>query len=196
MVASVVLIPMTALLLGASFSKHTFSSSSSQISIEGSSNLHDWESQVTFFEGDLDFSSSAEGQVSVATGQLRIDVSSIKSNRGSSIMDKKTFKALAGDDFPGILFDLKSWTTLSQQGVEFTALAKGDLTITDKTSPIQFEVLGTLDDNGSLTISGEYQLLMSDYGIDAPTALMGTLKTGDEVTVSFRINSEDRTASN
>ena len=93
MVASVVLIPMTALLLGASFSKHTFSSSSSQISIKGSSNLHDWESQVTLFEGELDFSSSAEGQVSVTTGQLRIDVSSIKSNRGSSIMDKKTFKA-------------------------------------------------------------------------------------------------------
>ena len=38
-----------------------------------------------------------------------------------------------------------------------------------------------------IVFRGELTLKMSDYEISPPTALMGTIKTGDEVTIRFSI---------
>jgi polyisoprenoid-binding protein YceI len=39
----------------------------------------------------------------------------------------------------------------------------------------------------SMTVSGDYTLKMTDYGIQPPKAMWGTIKTGDEVTIKFEI---------
>jgi polyisoprenoid-binding protein YceI len=39
--------------------------------------------------------------------------------------------------------------------------------------------------DGTLTVRGQLQLLMTDYGIKPPTAMLGMLKTDPKVTVAF-----------
>ena len=44
----------------------------------------------------------------------------------------------------------------------------------------------TTERNGTtLTVKGEVQLLMTDYGIAPPKAMLGMLKTDPKVTVTF-----------
>jgi hypothetical protein len=39
-----------------------------------------------------------------------------------------------------------------------------------------------------MQISGSKKLKMTEFDMVPPTALMGTIKTGDEVTVTFNLN--------
>jgi hypothetical protein len=39
--------------------------------------------------------------------------------------------------------------------------------------------------NDSVQLEGFLSLDMTDYGVDPPTAILGTLHTGDKVTVRF-----------
>jgi hypothetical protein len=41
---------------------------------------------------------------------------------------------------------------------------------------------------GQLAFEGSQTIKMTDYGITPPTALFGTLKTGDEITITFKTN--------
>jgi len=37
-------------------------------------------------------------------------------------------------------------------------------------------------------VTGSYKFKMSSFGIDPPRAMLGTIRTGDEVTIKFKIN--------
>jgi len=39
-----------------------------------------------------------------------------------------------------------------------------------------------------LIFEGSQPISMSDYGISAPTALFGTLKTGNDITINFKVS--------
>ena len=41
--------------------------------------------------------------------------------------------------------------------------------------------------DGSITFNGSKKLKMTDYGIKPPTALLGTMTTGDEVEIVFQV---------
>ena len=49
---------------------------------------------------------------------------------------------------------------------------------------IAFDLV-TATKNGSLVVTGSVDLLMTDFGIPAPKAMMGMLKTDPKVTISF-----------
>lgn len=48
-------------------------------------------------------------------------------------------------------------------------------------------VKGKRLNDDSWQFEGTQKLLMTDYGIDPPTALMGTMRTGNEITVAFTV---------
>jgi hypothetical protein len=41
--------------------------------------------------------------------------------------------------------------------------------------------------DGSIAVRGSVPLFMSDFGIEPPTAMLGMLKTADQVTVKFEL---------
>jgi hypothetical protein len=55
------------------------------------------------------------------------------------------------------------------------------------TKRIQLTFAGTHTGN-KITIKGSKELNMNDFKIKPPTAMMGTLKTGEQITVSFQLN--------
>lgn len=156
------------------------------ITIKGTSNLHDWVSTVEKVEGIASISYSENGDIRIDDCKITFPVKSIKSSKGS-IMDKKTWKALKEKKYPTINYQLTSFENVIKTGKRFTAYAKGDLEIGTTTKSIYMKIYGTELKSGDLEISGSKKLKMTDFNIGPPTALMGALTTGDEVTAEFRI---------
>jgi polyisoprenoid-binding protein YceI len=64
------------------------------------------------------------------------------------------------------------------------ALAFGTLRVAGVEKEISLPLATTLR-NGKLLVQGSVDLLMTDFGIAPPTAMMGVLKTDPKVTIRF-----------
>ena len=112
---------------------------------------------------------------------IRVAVDEIECGKG--VMNKKLRDALKSDKNPEVTFVLDS-ASLEGSG---KLAATGNLTIAGKTRPVEFEVTEKTTDAG-LNYEGSVDLLMTDFDVKPPTAMLGTMKTKDEVTVSFSVN--------
>lgn len=157
-----------------------FAVASVEMTIEGTSTLHDWVSAVNQFTADAEIEVSNNKLVAIPSLQVRIPVKGIKSTKGR-IMDNKTYDALKADDHPAILFKLNKMTLKDTNEL----LAIGELKVAGQTKSVEFPVKYAIHSSGQIEFTGAYALKMTDYKMDPPTALMGSIKTGDEVTVRF-----------
>lgn len=147
--------------------------SESKMTISGTSTLHDWESVVENFSATV---SMKEGDVMSATFEGK--VKSIKSGTGS--MDDNTYEAMSADKYPTISFKSKEITTEGNNMV-----VQGTLTIAGKSQTIKMILTKEQWSEKSLKVSGSHTMKMSEYGINPPRAMFGTIRTGDEVTIKF-----------
>jgi len=156
----------------------------SSIKIQGTSSLHDWEEDVQEFDVNLKLVMTDNKVSDIRDVSVVMKSASIES--GNSIMNSKTHSALKADQHPEIEFKLITVDNLIKQGHNFTGVVTGDLTIAGKTKRIKLDFQGS---NGGkiITIKGSKEFKMSEFNIDPPTALMGTLKTADEITISFNL---------
>ena len=153
-----------------------FQPESSNMTISGTSTLHDWESVVE----DIKVSATLDNN-NITDVNVTIKSESIKS--GKNGMDKNTYNALMTNKYPNINFTA---STLSIDGA--TLKGKGAITIagTTKTIPVALTFESWTED--SYLIRGSVPIKMTDYGIEPPKAMMGTIKTGDDLTIDFEIS--------
>lgn len=150
--------------------------------ITGTSSVHDWKCDAVGVDGWI----AAEGNETLSgfsEAEITVQADGLSCKNGT--MDKKTHKALRADDYPVIRYNLKTAEVTANGKTDFTALTTGALTIAGETRTVRATVKGSRMPNGQLRFSTELPVIMSDYQIDPPTALLGTLKTGDEVIVHF-----------
>lgn len=177
------LLPMALLVWFPSFAQQSYQlTGNQQFTVAGTSTIHDWE--MVAKEG-----SSGSAQLSIENGKLskltslKIDlpVKSLKSGKGS--MDNNAYEALIVEKYPSIKFEMTECIAINGNVVK----AKGKLTIAGKSQIIPVEASYSVSGN-SLKFKGSLPILFSDYSIDAPTAVFGTIKTGDELTLAFEAN--------
>jgi len=155
----------------------------SKVLIKGTSTLHDWESKVEKTEAKIVFDNYEN--VTIEKLFVTVDVFSIKS--GKKTMDKLTYKALKGKEFPKITFLFKEGDIVNQNSEFINIKLKGDLTIAGVTKEVS--VLTKVNKKGEkISLTGSYKLKMTSFGVKPPTALLGTIKTGDEITIDFGLN--------
>lgn len=163
-----------------------FSNRSHQMTIAGTSNLHDWTTNVE----DISLVAEMElvnGYVStVGTVTMSAKVNSIKSDKGS-VMDNKTKEALKGEKHPNIIYKLRQ-VEIAQLKDKISKLStEGTLSIAGVTKPVKMDVYARQLPSGEVEVWGANAISMKDYGMQAPTALMGSIKTGDKVTVKYSV---------
>ena len=163
--------------------------------VAGTSSLHDWEVVTEQIVGTLEIAADKAALDSLGlkaiqpvAAEVSIPVETLESGKGG--MDKKMFKALETKTHKAATFVLDSLqpaeATPEQAANSIAVLAKGKLTITGETRWIQFPATIAWDAAAkSVKVTGSVDMRMTDFKIDPPTALLGTLKTGDEITVSF-----------
>lgn len=170
---------------GWAFAQTSYSVRQANMSIAGTSSLHDWESQATTVtaRGRINYGSTLE---SIPELVVTVRVRDIKSTKGS-IMDNKTYDALKADSHPTITYRLTRVKSIQPTTKGFTVNAEGQLTIAGVTKTIEMAVEGYRQSDGAIVFQGSKPLKMSNFGISPPTAMMGTLKTGDDITIRFKV---------
>jgi len=148
--------------------------SQSKVTILGTSSLHDWESIVE----DFDFSARLEGDTLKSISGILM-TKSIES--GKSIMNDKTYDALKAEKFPKIIF---TSDFLIRDGDQFNG--SGKLQIAGKEKIIPMKVI--FDSARPMFFTGEVSLKMTDFGVDPPSAMFGTITTGDEIKIQYNIS--------
>jgi hypothetical protein len=163
-----------------SYAQHVYRpSADGVIKVEGTSSLHDWTSESSTLSGNAKIQIS-EGQIKhLENVKLVVPVNSIKS--GKSMMDKNTYTALKDKKFPEITFSVRSF----ENGKPGELKVKGDLSIAGVTRNIEMPVKYEIISEKKVNFSGNTKIKMTDFNIDPPTAMMGTVKTGDEITITF-----------
>jgi len=148
------------------------------VQVEGTSTLHDWTSKVESFAGEGKF--SLEGNTLTEITGLKISLTANSLKSGKAAMDKNTYKALKADAFSQIVYELQDAKVLPGGKMNTT----GKLTIAGVSKVIKMEATYQVN-AGKVTIKGQLPILMKEYKIDPPTAMLGAIKTGEEVTVVF-----------
>ena len=155
------------------------------VTIQGTSNLHDWDETVQTVTGNCSVSWNEDGSFNLDKLYLDMNVNSIKSTEGG-IMDRNTYKALKADTHPDIIFSLENPIKVVSSTNSISA--QGLLSIAGVTKPITMEVKVSIQDHNIVSFQGAKAINMTDYGIQPPTALFGTLKTGNAITINFKTN--------
>jgi polyisoprenoid-binding protein YceI len=153
------------------------------MTVQGSSTLHEWESQITKSEWKGSFQIENLALVDIKNLEVKIPVESIKSTKGK-MMDSKTYDAFNYEKFPFIVYTLTSVKINQNAG---TIDAKGSLTMAGATRPIDLQVKYKILPGGDLQLTVSKKFKMTEFKMEPPTAMMGTIKVGDEVTVNFDV---------
>jgi len=179
-VASLPLLIATVVLGQSPFSADTYTlSETTALFIDGTSSLHDWTCNVERTVGQFEASIQPDAGIRIDSGSLRVETADIEC--GKRTMNRKLRNALEVNGATSISFELTEFNPAGSDGMhELTGL----LTVAGQSKEITIQATITTE-NGVTRIEGEHALLQTDFGVDPPTALLGRLKTGDEVVVRF-----------
>lgn len=160
------------------------------LKIEGTSNLHDWDMKAENVSGDVQANVKNSLIKDFNAGDIHVQVEKLES--GKRIMNNKTYDALESDDHPKISFQLRSVENLYAAGSRFSGEAKGKLTIAGNSNMVTIPFSGKMNGNDEFSVNGNYSLKMSDYGVEPPSAMLGSMKTGDEVTIKYEMTFKEK----
>jgi polyisoprenoid-binding protein YceI len=152
----------------------------SKLQITGTSSLHDWEMDVSEFDCNVT-AQSTPGNIAISQIEFTCPVDKITSN--NRIMDNKTYSALKEKEHPVISFRSNDISVINADNGKVEIA--GMMTIAGVAREIKFSAEVNIQGNSSITADGIVTVNMKDFNIDPPTAMLGTLKTGEEVKVKY-----------
>jgi polyisoprenoid-binding protein YceI len=156
--------------------------------IKGTSSLHDWEMVSKSFDGNITIERIDAENFKIKDISISLKVTTLDSE--NRIMNNKTYDALKNDKHPNIKYKFNSVKNLkSIENNQFEAMLNGNLSIAGVTKSV--DILLTLDmTDKKITVKGEKPMKMSDFDVEPPKALLGTIKTGNDITIEFTLNYE------
>ena len=161
---------------------YILNNSSSVLEVNGTSSLHDWTLETEKQSGNVVLSNAETLEISNL--DFSVEAESLKS--GKTSMDKNTYKALKTDDHKTMDFSLSTVKQVKKiSDNSFKVFTTGKMTISGVTKTISLDMTVKLEGN-KLLLEGEKSFKMTDFGVDPPTALLGTIKTGNEITIVFK----------
>nr|WKN35880.1 YceI family protein [Tunicatimonas sp. TK19036] len=149
-----------------------------EFKVSGTSTLHDWDM--------VSDDATGEGQITIENQKITrinslvvtLPTKSLKSGKGS--MDDNAYEALVAKEYPEIQFELIEIETITDQSLR----AKGNLTIAGTKSLVPLQVDYEITGN-TVQFSGSFPITFTQFNIEPPKALLGTIKTGDKLQISF-----------
>ncbi|RYY39540.1 MAG: YceI family protein [Chitinophagaceae bacterium] len=157
-----------------------------EIVLKGTSNLHDWSMKAAGAGLEANFTVLPTKIASVNPPMIfNLPVKSLKSNESS--MDSRAYNALNANKFPNITFRLVSAVTGAATGNHAPVRANGQLTISGTTRDIVLNATTVTNPDGSVQITGTQTIRFSEYGLKAPSFMLGALRCGDELTITYNV---------
>ena len=167
-------------------------SNASTMTIYGSSNVTDWEAEVKTINGTIVIRNTENADWSEADAswfqrvEISIPVSDIDAD--SRRMNNNMHNYLKAGSHPNITYRMLEATELiALDNPGSVLVARGRINAAGANHEIEHEVEINKNEEGKLTISGSHDLLMTDFGIDPPTAMLGSIRSHDKVTIEFNL---------
>lgn len=166
--------------------RYTSTPTGNKITIDGTSNIHDWTVEGQVISGFLEVKpdelfSGKKGKVDCAVA-VKIPVRSLKS--GKDKMDEVMQEHMSMNKYPMINYTLSELTvTNGVAGAVAQCESKGDLVVSGATNQITMPVTITKTGGDTLKVEGRIDLKMTSFNIKPPqpALAMGMIKTGDDV---------------
>jgi len=157
------------------------------VTLNGTSNLHDWEMKASNGKSDGIFVIDKTGKItSVTQLNFTMGVKGLKSQHTG--MDNNTYKALKESKNPNMAFVLTSATITQTSVNNYELNCRGKLTIAGKTNETDIKAAGVYNPaDKSFTVSGVKKMKMTDYDVTPPKALFGTIKTGNDISIGYTL---------
>ena len=178
LIAGALLIAAPALIAAASVPL-TFSSGS-RVWVQGTSTVRGYRCESTQVSGTADAASTELAQLGAARGEITIPVSTLDCSNGT--MNGHMRNALKAAQNPSIRFRATGVRATAAGAMTMT----GQLTIAGQTRDVT--VNGTAAREGSgLRVRGTHALTMTDYGVQPPRLMAGTMRVHAPVTIGFDV---------
>jgi polyisoprenoid-binding protein YceI len=155
-------------------------SSNPDLKVEGTSTIHDWHMTSTTATGKASMTQGPNGASAITSLSITLPVESLKSGKGQ--MDTNAYKALKTNKYPDIRFELMEVVSINGSTIN----AKGKLTISGSSKVVSLDVKQKLVGN-TIEFSGTLPIKFSEFNVEPPTAIFGTIKTGDALQLSFTV---------
>lgn len=170
-------------LVAAAFAQTKTVVSSINLKVNGTSTFHDWEMKATNGTCTADLTFSDKGQLTgIPALSYTVAAESLKSDHSG--MDANAYKTLKTKKNPNITYKQTSATI----GADGTIKAQGQLTIAGVTKTVDLTGKSTAANGGkTVVIKGTEALKMTDFSMDPPSFMMGAMKTGNDVTITFEL---------
>ena len=162
----------------------------SELSIAGTSNVHDFHCKTNKFNAYIDVDPGYTKDLTrvsrpIVSVNVVIAVKSLSC--GNKKMDENMYATLKADQNQIIRYKLSGYDILNGSATGFAAKTTGTLTILGKDKLVAMKIDAARLNDGKATAEGEETLLMSEFGIKPPSFMFGTMKVGDEVKVKFNL---------
>lgn len=164
----------------------TYSASGHQIRINGNSNVQRWSAEVPRVTAVGDFVVNNGRLEAISRLTVEVDATAIRGSEGN-IMTEKIQESLKVQQHPRIVFRLTRLENISQSGNEFTVEASGNLTLAGVSRPVELLATGRVMSNGDIQISGVEEMKMTTWNVQPPRAMLGALRTADDISVNFSL---------
>jgi len=153
----------------------------SKVWVEGTSTVRAYRCESTSITGSAQATSAQLAELAtVPRAEISIPVASLDCRNGT--MNGHMRKALKAEQNPTI--------RLRATGVQVSpagaAKISGDLTIAGQTRPVTIDGTASSED-GKVRVRGSKRLVMTDFGVQPPTLMMGTMKVAAPVTIGFDV---------
>lgn len=157
---------------------HRFDCTAGQVNGEGLLE----ERQVRYVRQNGSLSSEDQAHVQLAVPVERFDC-------GKRRMNRDLFKALRADEHESIRFHLESYE-LTGDGREeddgwYDVHVVGELEVAGVSRHVDLTVRAQTLSDERVRVQGQADVLMSDFDVDPPSAMLGVIQVRDELTVHF-----------
>lgn len=162
----------------------------SRLWVAGTSTVRAFQCQAVTFDATVT-SSGSEAVAAVLAGEkvvssvaVVVPVERLDCRNGT--MNEHMRKALRLNEFSTIAFRASAYE-LARVADSVAVTLTGTLTLGGVEKPITVRALAKPGPNGTLLVSGTRDVRMSEFGLRAPTLMLGTMRVDDRVTVGFDI---------
>lgn len=160
------------------------SSTSSKMTVNGSSSLHDWEMKVGKFNGELELE-VVENEIR-AIEELSILIMAKSLDGGKSGMNEDAYEALRADTYRTINFEFENLNSSNCTSGVCELQLQGFLTVAGTRQLVTVSLDALLSEE-KITLSGKKSLKMTDFKVEPPRAFLGLIRAYDDVTVNFEL---------
>lgn len=162
------------------------SSKSATMTLYGTSTLHDWTMTATVFNTDAQFTLTADNKLSELNAlSVTLPIHNLKSEHDG--MNDNAYESLKADQNKNITFQMKSATITSSGGNKYQIAALGSLSIAGVSKAVTLNTTAVVNADGSISCAGTVPIKLSEFNIERPSFMLGTMKVGDALTLNYTL---------